>query len=125
MRLGRPSNAVYDDRGLLYVRMGDPDEVAIHGGGECIEPNVSWAYDRPGGFRVYHLSPLGGTDDWYLLENLAMVYRCGAWDRNPMVAKDSVRNPAKGPNPKIATRRIATMISCSARLIATMPRQIM
>ncbi len=97
VRLGRPSNAVYDDRGLLYVRMGDPDEVAIHGGGECIEPNVSWAYDRPGGFRVYHLSPLGGTDDWYLLENLAMVYRCGAWDRNPMVAASPLLLDVPGP----------------------------
>ena len=86
VRLGRPSNSVYDDRGLLYVRMGPPDDTAIHGGSDCIEPNVSWAYDRPGGFRVYHLSPLGAADDWYLLENLAMVYRCGTWDRNPMVA---------------------------------------
>jgi hypothetical protein len=85
-RLGRPTNSAYDDRGLLYVRMGDPDDVAFHGGGECIEPNVSWAYDRPGGYRIYHLSPLGATDDWYLLENLAMVYRCGTWDSNPMVA---------------------------------------
>lgn len=86
VRLGRPSNAVYDDRGLLYVRMGDPDEVAIHAGGECIEPNVSWAFNRPDGYRVYHLSPLGDADDWYLQENLAMLYRCGTWDRNPMVA---------------------------------------
>lgn len=86
VRLGRPPNAVYDDRGLLYVRMGEPDEVAVHLGGECIEPNVSWGYDRPGGYRVYHLSPLAATDDWYLLENLAIVYRCGSWDRNPMVA---------------------------------------
>ncbi|MCK5489913.1 MAG: hypothetical protein KAI98_07985, partial [Gemmatimonadetes bacterium] len=86
VRLGRPADAVYDDRGLLYVRMGAPDEVAAHVGSICIEANVSWAYERSGGFRVYHLSPLGGTDDWYLLENLAMVYRCGTWDRNPMVA---------------------------------------
>lgn len=86
VRLGRPANAVYDDRGLLQVRMGDPDRVAVHGGGDCIEPNVSWAYDRPGGSRVYHLSPLAGADDWYLIENLALVYRCGAWDRNPAVA---------------------------------------
>ena len=85
-RLGRPTNSVYDDRGLLYMRMGDPDEVAIHGGSDCIEPNISWAYDRPGGYRIYHLSPLGGVDDWYLQENLAIVYRCGTWDRNPMVA---------------------------------------
>lgn len=96
-RLGRPVESVYDDRGLLYVRMGDPDEVALHGGGDCIEPNISWGYDRPGGFRVYHLSPLGGTDDWYLLENLAMVYRCGSWDRNPMVAINPLLVDIPGP----------------------------
>jgi len=86
VRLGRPTDSVYDDRGLLYVRMGAPDDVAVHTGGECIEPNVSWAYERPDGLRIYHLSALGGTDDWYLLENLAQVYRCGTWDRSPTVA---------------------------------------
>lgn len=96
-RLGRPTNSVYDDRGLLYIRMGDPDEVAIHGGSDCIEPNVSWAYDRPGGYRVFHLSPAGGVDDWYLLENLAMVYRCGTWDRNPMVAISPLLLDVPGP----------------------------
>ncbi len=40
-----------------------------------------------------------------------------------MVAKLSVRKPANGPKPKIATSRMATMISCSARLTATMVRQ--
>ena len=97
VRLGRTTNSVYDDRGLLYIRMGDPDEVAIHGGSDCIEPNVSWAYDRPGGYRVFHLSPAGGADDWYLLENLAMVYRCGTWDRNPMVAISPLLLDVPGP----------------------------
>ena len=32
-----------------------------------------------------------------------------------MVAKLSVRNPAKGPKPNIATNRMAMMISCNAR----------
>jgi GWxTD domain-containing protein len=96
-RLGRPTNSVYDDRGLLHVRMGQPDEVAVHAGGDCIEPNVSWAYDRPDGYRIYHLSPLGGTDDWYLLENLAIVYRCGSWDRNPMVAISPLLMDIPGP----------------------------
>jgi GWxTD domain-containing protein len=96
-RLGRPTNSVYDDRGLLYVRMGDPSETAMHGGSDCIEPNISWAYDRPGGYWVYHLSPLGGADDWYLLENLAMVYRCGSWDRNPMVAISPLLLDVPGP----------------------------
>ena len=85
-RLGRPAYAVFDDRGLLYLRMGEPDVVAAHGGGECIEPNVTWAYDRPGGYKLYHLSPSGGTDDWWLMPNLADAYRCGGdWDRNPFV----------------------------------------
>lgn len=97
VRLGRPENSIYDDRGLLYVRMGDPDEVAGHLGGDCIEPNISWGYDRPGGFRVYHLSPLGGLDDWYLLENLALVYRCGSWERNPMVAISPLLVDIPGP----------------------------
>ena len=88
---------MYDDRGLLYIRMGDPDEVSIHGGSDCIEPNVSWAYDRPGGYRVFHLSPGGGADDWYLLENLAMVYRCGTWDRNPMMAISPLLLDVPGP----------------------------
>ncbi len=85
-RLGRPRNSIFDDRGLLYVRMGPPDDVAVHGGDGCIEANVTWGYDRPGGYKLYHLTPLGGTDDWWLVSNLAAVYRCGSWDRNPFVA---------------------------------------
>ncbi len=85
-RLGRPTNSIFDDRGLLYVRMGEPDAVAAHLAGECIEPNASWGYDRPEGYRVYHLSPMQGADDWFLLENLALVYRCGSWDHSPQAA---------------------------------------
>ena len=83
VRLGRPANSVFDDRGLLYVRMGDPGDTAATAGGPCIEPNVSWAYRRPDGDRIYHLSSLGGADDWYVLENLAMAYRCTARDGIP------------------------------------------
>jgi len=39
-----------------------------------------------------------------------------------MVANDSVRNPAKGPKPNIATSRMAMMISYSARLMAMIAR---
>jgi hypothetical protein len=46
---------------------------------------------------MFHLSPLGGTDDWYLLENLAMVFRCGTWDRNPMVAINPLLIDIPGP----------------------------
>ena len=86
-RLGRPQDAMFDDRGLLYVRLGDPDRLTSFAGNpsiqsdlvsaECYQPNESWAYDFPEGTRVFHLSASGGTDDYWMVENLAAVYRCG------------------------------------------------
>ena len=85
--LGRPTNSAYDDRGLLYVRMGAPDRSTSFAGNpsmgqdavsaECFQPNECWAYDYPGETRVYHFSTLSGTDDYWLIENLGQVYRCG------------------------------------------------
>lgn len=96
--LGRPRNAALDDRGLIYVRMGIPDRIAIFGGNptiksdvvsaECYQPNESWAYDRPDGSRIYHFSAFGGTDDYWLIENLGRVYRCG----DPMASTDGSSN---------------------------------
>ncbi len=105
-QVGRPKAAGLDDRGLVYVRLGEPDRVASFGGSgavtrklpdidrpesaperaviqglrispECYHPNESWAYDYPTGTRVYHFSPLEGTANWWLLENLHDIYRCG------------------------------------------------
>lgn len=75
-REGLPVGPAFDDRGLLHVRMGPPDRTASFLQGGCYEPNVTWEYDLPGGPRLFHLSPLGGTDDWWLLDNLARVFRC-------------------------------------------------
>ena len=46
-----------------------------------------------------------------------------SFDKKPIVAKLSVRNPANGPKPNIATKKIAMMISCSERLTAMIERQ--
>ena len=89
-----PAKPAFDDRGLLHVRLGAPDRTAAYQSGPCYEPNVTWAYDDPDGIRLFHLSPLGGTDDWWLIENLASVFRCPVdpstgeviMTRNPMVA---------------------------------------
>jgi len=88
--VGRPGKPVYDDRGLLYLRMGEPARKTSFAGApsiqndvvsaECYQPNESWAYDFPDATRVYHFSPLAGTDDWWLLPNLGLVYRCGIPD---------------------------------------------
>ena len=86
-KMGRPVNAVYDDRGLLFLRIGDPDRMTSFAGNpsiqnhdvsaECFQPNQSWAYDYPDGTKVYHFTTGGGTDDWWLIDNLGLVYRCG------------------------------------------------
>ena len=86
-RLGRPTNSAYDDRGLLYVRMGEPDRTTEFAGNpsigqdavsaECYQPNETWGYDYPGNTRVYHFSANSGADDYWLVENLGAVYRCG------------------------------------------------
>jgi GWxTD domain-containing protein len=85
--LGRPRNAMFDDRGLIFIRFGDPDRVTSFAGNpsiqsdivsaECYQPNESWAYDYPDGTRIYHFSAAGGIDDYWLIENLGLVYRCG------------------------------------------------
>lgn len=95
-RLGRESRPVFDDRGLLYLRLGPPDDTASFFGGECYEPNVSWYYRFPEGDRMYHLSPLSGVDNWWLIENLAQVFRC------PVAADGSIlrdRSPLVGSAP--------------------------
>ena len=93
-RLGREGAPRFDDRGLLYLRLGPPDETARTIGSDCYEPNVTWFYRFPEENRLYHLSPLGGNDNWWLLANLGEIFRCpvdGAgnvgWDRNPMIAQ--------------------------------------
>ncbi|MEJ2546631.1 MAG: hypothetical protein P8125_02320 [Gemmatimonadota bacterium] len=85
--LGRPRNAMFDDRGLIFIRFGHPDRVTSFAGNpsiqsdivsaECYQPNESWAYDYPEGTRSYHFSAAGGIDDYWLIENLGFVYRCG------------------------------------------------
>lgn len=102
-RLGRPAKTIFDDRGLVYLRMGEPDRRTSFGGAvsidanivsaECYQPNESWAYYYPGGTRMYHFSTFGGTDDWWLLENLGDVYACGNPDASTVGGGVGVLTP--------------------------------
>ncbi|MFO7587640.1 MAG: hypothetical protein R6X22_06160 [Gemmatimonadota bacterium] len=98
-REGLPVRPAFDDRGLLHLRIGPPDRTASFLQGECYEPNVTWAYDVPGGARLYHLSPLGGTDDWWLLDNLARVFRCPVDPASGLVIQ--TRDPMVAPPPPL------------------------
>jgi hypothetical protein len=75
--LGRHPDLEFDDRGLIHLRMGEPDEEA-YTIGDSDNPNamgnpvVGWRYDRPQGNRVYFFSPLTrmgvGVGDYRLLD---------------------------------------------------------
>ncbi|HEU4801112.1 MAG TPA: hypothetical protein VFS94_10800 [Gemmatimonadales bacterium] len=63
-------DAEYDDRGLMYIRHGMPDDTAAAlRAGAC--PNVSWLYRRADGNLIFHFVARENPDDWRLVETLA------------------------------------------------------
>ena len=73
--LGRHPDLMFDDRGLIYLRMGEPDDVAyaIAGSPDSMGNRVeAWAYDRPEGRRIFFFSPITalsvGSMDFRLLD---------------------------------------------------------
>ncbi len=71
--LGRHPDLMFDDRGLIYLRMGEPDEVAYAIGGSGMGNRVEgWRYDRPEGRRIFFFSPISlmgvGVEDFRLLD---------------------------------------------------------
>jgi len=54
--------------------------------------------------------------------SMSSMSSASSFDRKPMVAKDSVRNPASGPKPNSATNRMAMITSWKLRETAMMPR---
>jgi GWxTD domain-containing protein len=70
--LWRNRDAEYDDRGLVYIRHGEPDQTASAlRGGAC--PNTSWLYRRSEGNLLFHFVARQNPDDWRLVETLANV----------------------------------------------------
>ena len=71
-RLGRADSLEIDDRGLIYLRMGESLATVA----PFMDLNETWAYYRPEGPRVFHFAPvskagLRALGDYRLLENLA------------------------------------------------------
>jgi GWxTD domain-containing protein len=65
-------DAEYDDRGLVYIRHGEPDATASAvRGGAC--PNTSWLYRKPEGNLILHFVARQNPDDWRVVETLANV----------------------------------------------------
>jgi GWxTD domain-containing protein len=68
----RSPQAEFDDRGVIYLRHGEPDRRAqlVH---TDIEPNESWLYRRPDGDLIFHFVARDDATDFKLVESLVDV----------------------------------------------------
>jgi GWxTD domain-containing protein len=79
----------FDDRGVIYLRHGEPDRRARFAcadaeqpNGEGCAPNESWLYrreDTEGGDLIFHFAARGDVQDYKLIESLvdALGFRSG------------------------------------------------
>ncbi len=65
-----------DDRGVIYIRHGAPDQVAVYNA-PGVEPNESWEYGWPDGQRIFHFVARSDVTDYKLVESLIDVYGFG------------------------------------------------
>ena len=59
----------FDDRGMIYLRHGDPTDRASLTGAN-IEPNETWRYARPDGDLVFNFVSREDVQDFKLVESL-------------------------------------------------------
>jgi GWxTD domain-containing protein len=69
----RSPQAELDDRGIIYIRHGEPDDRAQFVAPD-VDPNESWLYLRNDGNLVFHFVARGDVQDYKLVESLADVY---------------------------------------------------
>lgn len=64
---------LFDDRGLVYIRYGEPDEM-VATTGEGLRPNESWLYHMPDGeLRYFHFAALRNGHDFALIDDLFSI----------------------------------------------------
>ena len=68
----RSTQAVFDDRGIIYLRHGEPDRRArfVH---TDVEANESWLYRLSSGDLVFHFVARDDVSDYKLVESLVDV----------------------------------------------------
>lgn len=68
----RSSQLEFDDRGIIYLRHGEPDRRARYVNPN-VEANESWLYQRPSGDLVFHFVARDDVNDYKLVESLVDV----------------------------------------------------
>ncbi|MBI1968133.1 MAG: hypothetical protein HYS40_09095 [Gemmatimonadetes bacterium] len=87
----RAEQSELDDRGVIYLRHGDPDRRARYTA-VGVEPNESWLYRRPDRDLIFHFVARDDVTDYKLVESLVDVLGFSAGVRaaggtNPQVAE--------------------------------------
>jgi len=88
----RSDQALLDDRGIIYLRHGEPDDRARFVSPQ-VEPNESWMYVWPEGKRIFHFVARDDVQDYKLVESLSDLFPDQAiqWEaqgRLPPIAVD-------------------------------------
>ncbi|NNG17603.1 MAG: GWxTD domain-containing protein, partial [Gemmatimonadales bacterium] len=65
----RSESADFDDRGIIYLRHGEPTDRASYTG-RNVEPNESWRYERADGDLIFHFIAREDVQDFKLVESL-------------------------------------------------------
>jgi hypothetical protein len=65
----RSAQSDLDDRGVIYMKHGAPDEKAFFVADD-VPPNESWVYHRPTGDLTLHFAQTLGSSGWHLIEGL-------------------------------------------------------
>lgn len=65
----RSGSRDYDDRGVIYIRHGEPSQRATYNT-SGMEPNESWQYQRADGDLVFHFVSREDVQDFKLVESL-------------------------------------------------------
>jgi GWxTD domain-containing protein len=76
----------FDDRGIIYIRHGEPDQRASYASPDpLLHLNESWRYSRADGELVFHFVALEDVQDYKLVESLfdALGFSAAVRLRNP------------------------------------------
>jgi GWxTD domain-containing protein len=68
----RSQQRVFDDRGIIYLRHGEPDRRATFAHVD-VDPNESWLYLRADGNLIFHFVASSDIQDYKLVESLPDV----------------------------------------------------
>jgi GWxTD domain-containing protein len=68
----RSGSTEFDDRGLIYLRHGEPTDRASYTAPN-INPNESWRYAKPDGDLLFHFTAVNDVQDYRLVESVLDV----------------------------------------------------